>query len=43
MIFKKEYTGCLTAITIEGKTFIYKIDSNISFSGNGEIWIRTGN
>jgi len=30
-------------IVIEGRTFIYKIDSNESFSGNGEIWIRTGN
>jgi hypothetical protein len=30
-------------IIIEGHTFIYKIDSNISFSGNGEVWIRIEN
>jgi ankyrin repeat protein len=30
-------------IIIDGHTFAYKIDSNESFSGNGEIWIRTGN
>jgi hypothetical protein len=30
-------------IIMEGYTFIYKIDSSESFSGNGEIWIRTGN
>jgi ankyrin repeat protein len=31
------------SITMEGHTFTYKIDSNISFSGNGEIWVRIGN
>jgi ankyrin repeat protein len=30
-------------ILMEGKTFIYKIDSNVSFSGNDEVWIRIGN
>jgi len=30
-------------ITIEGKPYLYKMDSDISFSGNGETWIRTGN
>jgi ankyrin repeat protein len=30
-------------IIMEGRTFVYKIDSNMSFSGNGEVWIRIGN
>ncbi|MDR2965592.1 MAG: ankyrin repeat domain-containing protein [Treponema sp.] len=30
-------------VTMEGQTFLYKIDSNTTFSGNGETWIRTGN
>jgi ankyrin repeat protein len=30
-------------ISIDGYTFVYRIDSNVSFSGNGEIWVRTGN
>jgi ankyrin repeat protein len=30
-------------ITMNGNTFVYRIDSNETFSGNGEIWIRTGN
>jgi ankyrin repeat protein len=30
-------------LVIEGHTFVYKIDSNISFSGNGEMWLRVGN
>ena len=30
-------------ITMEGRTFAYKIDSDISFSGNGEVWVRIGN
>jgi ankyrin repeat protein len=30
-------------ITMEGRTFAYKIDSEVSFSGNGEVWIRIGN
>jgi hypothetical protein len=31
------------SITMEGRTFTYKMDSNISFSGNGEVWVRIGN
>jgi hypothetical protein len=31
------------SITMEGRSFTYKIDSNISFSGNGEVWVRIGN
>jgi len=30
-------------ITMNGNTYVYRIDSNESFSGNGEIWIKTGN
>jgi ankyrin repeat protein len=30
-------------IIMEGRTFVYKIDSNMSFSGNREVWIRIGN
>ena len=30
-------------LVMEGRTFIYKIDSDMSFSGNGEVWVRTGN
>jgi ankyrin repeat protein len=35
--------GNTLTIVIENYTFVYKIDSNESFSGNGEIWVRTGN
>ena len=28
-------------LIMEGRTFVYKIDSNMSFSGNGEVWVRT--
>jgi len=35
--------GNTITIIIAGYTFVYKIDSNESFSGNGEIWVRTGN
>jgi len=31
------------SILIEGRTFVYQIDSNTSFSGNGETWVRIGN
>jgi hypothetical protein len=31
------------SITMEGRTFTYNMDSNISFSGNGEVWVRIGN
>ncbi|MCL2229828.1 MAG: ankyrin repeat domain-containing protein [Treponema sp.] len=34
--------GRLT-ILIEGRSFVYQIDSNTSFSGNGETWVRIGN
>ncbi|MDR0316586.1 MAG: ankyrin repeat domain-containing protein [Treponema sp.] len=30
-------------IIMEGRTFIYNMDSNTSFSGNGEVWVRIGN
>jgi hypothetical protein len=30
-------------IIMENRTFVYKIDSDVSFSGNGEIWARIGN
>ena len=35
-------TGNTMTISMDGYTFIYRIDSNESFSGNGEIWIRIG-
>jgi len=35
--------GNYITIIMNGHTFVYKIDSNESFSGNGEIWVRTGN
>jgi hypothetical protein len=31
------------SITMEGRTFTYNMDSNASFSGNGEVWVRIGN
>jgi hypothetical protein len=31
------------SIIIEGRTFAYTIDSNVSFSGNNEIWVSAGN
>ena len=30
------------SVTMEGQTFLYRIDNNYTFSGNGEVWIRTG-
>jgi len=36
-------TGNSITIVIDGYSFVYRIDSNESFSGNGEIWVRTGN
>ena len=30
-------------ITIEGRIFIYTVNSNMSFSGNGELWMKTAN
>ncbi|MDR0301656.1 MAG: ankyrin repeat domain-containing protein [Treponema sp.] len=40
-IYKIE--GNNLSIFMENRTFVYKIDSNISFSGNGETWVRIGN
>jgi hypothetical protein len=34
--------GNLT-LTMEGQAFVYRIISSTSFSGNGEVWVRTGN
>jgi ankyrin repeat protein len=36
-------TGNNITITMNGRTFVYKIDSNESFSGNGEVWTKIGN
>jgi ankyrin repeat protein len=36
-------TGNNITITMNGRTFVYRIDSNESFSGNGEVWIKIGN
>jgi hypothetical protein len=30
-------------IVMENRSFLYRIDSNVSFSGNGEVWVRIGN
>jgi hypothetical protein len=35
--------GNYLSIIIEGRTFAYTIDSNVSFSGNNEIWVRAEN
>jgi hypothetical protein len=29
-------------VTMEGRSFLYRINSNTTFSGNGESWVRTG-
>ena len=34
--------GNLTMM-MDGRLFVYRIDSNMSFSGNGETWVRIGN
>jgi hypothetical protein len=36
-------TGNNITISMNGRTFVYRIDSNESFSGNGEVWIKIGN
>jgi len=36
-------TGNNITISLNGRTFVYRIDSNESFSGNGEVWIKIGN
>jgi len=35
--------GSNLTIIMEGHTFEYRVDSNESFSGNGEVWVRIGN
>ena len=35
-------TGNNMTVTMNGLTFIYRVDSSESFSGNGEVWSRTG-
>jgi hypothetical protein len=37
-----QITGNTLAITMEGRTFIFRIDTGNSFSGNGETWVRVG-
>jgi len=36
-------TGNNITITMNGNSYIYRMDSNESFSGNGEAWIKIGN
>ncbi|MCL2244930.1 MAG: ankyrin repeat domain-containing protein [Treponema sp.] len=35
-------SGNALTLVMEGRSFVYKIDSGVSFSGNGETWIRIG-
>jgi hypothetical protein len=35
--------GSNMTLIMEGRTFVYRIDSSMSFSGNGEVWARIGN
>jgi len=35
--------GNMLTLVMEGRSFVYNIDSSVSFSGNGETWIRIGN
>jgi ankyrin repeat protein len=35
--------GITMVIVMEGNKFTYKIDSTVSFSGNGEVWVRISN
>ena len=35
--------GNTMTLTMEGRSFVYNLDSNMSFSGSGEIWVRIGN
>ena len=35
--------GNTMTVLMENRTFIYNLDSDVSFSGNGEVWVRTGN
>jgi len=34
--------GNTLTLILEGQTYTYKVDSNVSFSGNGETWTRSG-
>jgi hypothetical protein len=34
--------GSILTLVMEGRSFTYKILSDVSFSGNGETWVRTG-
>jgi hypothetical protein len=34
--------GNVMTITMEGRTFTYRVDTNSTFSGNGETWVRVG-
>jgi len=36
-------SGNTLTLILEGQTFTYRIDSNVSFSGNGETWTRFSN
>jgi hypothetical protein len=40
-VYKVE--GNNLSLAMDGRNFIYKVDSNMSFSGNGEVWVRSGN
>jgi len=37
-----QLNGNTMTMVIGSLTFIYRVDSNASFSGNGETWVRTG-
>ncbi|MDR2922262.1 MAG: ankyrin repeat domain-containing protein [Treponema sp.] len=37
-----QLNGNTMTMVIGSLTFIYRVDSNVSFSGNGETWVRTG-
>jgi hypothetical protein len=40
-VYKVE--GSNLSLAMDGRTFTYKVDSNVSFSGNGEVWVKSGN
>jgi len=40
-VYKVE--GSNLSLAMDGRTFTYKVDSGMSFSGNGEVWVRSGN
>jgi hypothetical protein len=35
--------GSNITLIVDGRSFLYRMDSNLSFSGNGEVWVRIGN